>query len=59
MRDPRQVDNAVRYGGIAGPIEVIVDSSSEEVVVRIVDRGDAPPPGSHPFDLTRSGVVPV
>lgn len=46
------LDNAVRHGGTAGPIEVIVDGSSDEVVVRIVDRGDALPAGSHPFDLS-------
>jgi K+-sensing histidine kinase KdpD len=46
------LDNAIRYGAAAGPIEVIVDASTDEVIVRVVDRGEPPPPGSRSFDLT-------
>jgi K+-sensing histidine kinase KdpD len=46
------LDNAVRYGGAAGPIEVIVGGSPSEVTVRVIDRGEAPIPDSQPFGLT-------
>jgi K+-sensing histidine kinase KdpD len=46
------LDNAVRYGGSAGPIEVLVDGADDEVVVRVVDRGEPPPPDSDPFGLS-------
>ena len=46
------LDNAVRYGGEAGPIEIIVGESPTEVTVRVVDRGDAPTPAAQPFGLS-------
>ena len=36
------LDNAIRYGGTEGPIEVIVEVTASEVAVRINDRGAAP-----------------
>ena len=46
------LDNAVRYGGAAGPIEVVVGGSPSEVTVRVIDRGDAPIPDAQPFGLS-------
>ena len=46
------LENAVRYGGAAGPIEVIVGGSPTEVTVRVVDRGEAPIPDAQPFGLS-------
>lgn len=46
------LDNALRYGGAAGPIEVIVGGSPTEVTVRVVDRGEAPIPDAQPFGLS-------
>lgn len=46
------LDNAVRYGAAAGPIEVIVSESATEVAVRIIDRGEPPRAGAHPFALS-------
>ncbi len=36
------LDNAVRYGSRAGPIEVLIDVTSAEVIVRVIDRGKQP-----------------
>ncbi len=36
------LDNAVRYGGQTGPIEVLIDVTSAEVIVRVIDRGRQP-----------------
>ena len=33
------LDNALRYGSRAGPIEVLIDVTSTEVIVRVIDRG--------------------
>ena len=46
------LDNAIRYGGSAGPIEVIVGGSPTEVTVRIIDRGESPPLGGPAFGLS-------
>jgi K+-sensing histidine kinase KdpD len=46
------LDNAIRYGGSAGPIEVIVGGSPTEVTVRIIDRGESPPLDARPFGLS-------
>jgi two-component system sensor histidine kinase KdpD len=52
------LDNAVRYSAKGSPIEVIVDTEGDEVVVRVLDRG----PGlSEPDrrDLIDPGVTPA
>jgi two-component system, OmpR family, sensor histidine kinase KdpD len=46
------LDNAIRYGGTAGPIEVIIGGSSTEVTVRVIDRGASPTPDEQPFRLS-------
>jgi K+-sensing histidine kinase KdpD len=46
------LDNAIRYGAAAGPIEVIVSENEAEVAVQVVDRGVAPTSGSDPFALS-------
>jgi len=51
------LDNAIRYGGTEGPIEVIVEVTTHEVQVRVNDRGNAPEPDSQPFGL--SGTKPT
>ncbi len=48
------LDNAIRYGGSKGPIEVVVEVTTGEVAVRVNDRGTAPEPDGQPFGLTRS-----
>jgi K+-sensing histidine kinase KdpD len=40
------LDNAIRYGGSEGPIEVIVEVTASEVMVRINDHGAAPGPNN-------------
>ena len=46
------LDNAIRYGGEAGPIEVVIEVTSSEVAVRVNDRGVAPEPDERPFELS-------
>jgi two-component system sensor histidine kinase KdpD len=46
------LDNAIRYGGESGPIEVVVAVSEAEVTVRVIDRGEPPNPQRHPFSLS-------
>ena len=46
------LDNAIRYGGEAGPIEVVVEVTADEVEVRVNDHGVAPEPDERPFDLS-------
>lgn len=46
------LDNAIRYGGSKGPIEVVVEVTSGEVAVRVNDQGGAPEPGAEPFGLS-------
>jgi signal transduction histidine kinase len=46
------LDNAIRYGAAAGPIEVIVSEDEAEVAVKVIDRGEAPTQGRDPFALT-------
>lgn len=46
------LDNAVRYGGGSGAIEVVVETSADEVTVRVIDRGEPPDPARHPFGLS-------
>lgn len=36
------LDNAIRNAGGGGPIEVVVDTEDDEMVVRVLDRGAAP-----------------
>ena len=48
------LDNAIRHGGIARPIEVTIDASTSEVIVRIVHQGEGPVPGDDAFGLARS-----
>jgi K+-sensing histidine kinase KdpD len=48
------LDNAIRYGGREGPIEVVVEVTPAEVAVRVNDRGSAPEPHSEPFGLDAS-----
>jgi K+-sensing histidine kinase KdpD len=46
------IDNAIRYGAAAGPIEVVVTESEADVEVRVLDLGAAPSPNAHPFALS-------
>ena len=46
------LDNAIRYGGSKGPIEVVVEVTTGEVAVRVNDQGGAPEPGAEPFGLS-------
>jgi K+-sensing histidine kinase KdpD len=46
------LDNAIRYGAHAGPIEVVVELTPTEVTVRINDHGTAPEPDGQPFGLS-------
>ena len=46
------LDNAIRYGADAGPIEVIVEQTPSEVAVRINDHGSPPELDGQPFGLT-------
>ena len=46
------LDNAIRYGGTKGPIEVVVEVTTGEVAVRVNDQGEAPEPDVQPFGLT-------
>ena len=48
------LDNAIRHGGMAGPIAVTIDASTSEVIVRIVHQGEGPVPGDDAFGLARS-----
>ena len=48
------LDNAIRHGGLGGPIEVTIDASTSEVIVRIVHQGEGPVPGDDAFGLARS-----
>jgi K+-sensing histidine kinase KdpD len=45
------LDNAIRYGAAAGPIDVIVSENDTEVAVKVIDRGEAPRHGTDPFGL--------
>jgi K+-sensing histidine kinase KdpD len=46
------LDNAIRYGGESGPIEVAIEVTSSEVAVRVNDQGVAPEPDERPFELS-------
>jgi signal transduction histidine kinase len=46
------LDNAIRYGGTNGPIEVVVDVTPAEVEVRVNDQGVAPEKDCQPFKLS-------
>ena len=48
------LDNAIRYGGSKGPIEVVVEVTPVEVAVRVNDQGSAPEPHAEPFGLDAS-----
>ena len=48
------LDNAIRYGGAKGPIEVVVEVTTGEVAVRVNDQGSAPEPHAEPFGLDAS-----
>lgn len=45
------LDNAIRYGA-HGPIEVVVEVTTNEVAVSVNDHGIAPEPGGQPFGLS-------
>jgi signal transduction histidine kinase len=45
------LDNAIRNAEGAGPIEVVVDTEEEEVVVRVLDRG------AEPTDQASQGAI--
>jgi signal transduction histidine kinase len=49
------LDNAIRYGGTNGPIEVVVDVTPGEVEVRVNDQGTAPEKDCQSFDLSADG----
>ena len=51
------LDNAIRYGGAEGPIEVIVEVTASEVTVRINDHGAAPESDGQPFGLSTTRPV--
>lgn len=52
------LDNAIRYGGQAGPIEVLIDVTAAEVIVRVIDRGpQAEAPASAPGSGTIAAVT--
>lgn len=52
------LDNAVRYSAPGSPIEVIVETERDEVVVRVLDRGPGPSdPDRH--DLIDPGGTPA
>jgi K+-sensing histidine kinase KdpD len=51
------LDNAIRYGGAAGPIEVVVELTASEVAVRINDHGAAPELDGQPFGLSTTRPV--
>ena len=51
------LDNAVRYGAQAGPIEVVVEVTPAEVAVRVNDKGAAPEPDGQPFGLSTQRPV--
>ena len=51
------LDNAIRHGGIAGPIEVTIDTSTSEVIVRIVHQSKGPVPGGDAFGLARNSTT--
>jgi signal transduction histidine kinase len=40
------------YGGAAGPIEVVVEASADEVTVRVIDSGEPPESAREPFGLS-------
>jgi two-component system phosphate regulon sensor histidine kinase PhoR len=46
------LDNAIRYGGDAQPIEVVVEVTAGEVAVRVIDRGKPPGEDREPFGLS-------
>ncbi len=46
------LDDAIRHGAAAGPIEVIVSETEAEVAVQVIDLGAAPTRGSDPFALS-------
>jgi K+-sensing histidine kinase KdpD len=46
------LDNAIRYGGGKGPIEVVVEVTSAEIAVRVNDHGSPPEPHTEPFGLS-------
>ncbi len=46
------LDNAIRYGGTDGPIEVVVAVTPAEVEVRVNDQGTAPEKDCQPFTLS-------
>src|SRR4029078_9879633 len=48
------LDNAIRYGGSKGPIEVVVEVTPAEVAVRVNDQGSSPDPHAEPFGLDAS-----
>jgi two-component system sensor histidine kinase KdpD len=48
------LDNAIRYGGTAGPVSVAIEATANEVAVRVIDKGAAPDPDRHPFGLSTS-----
>ena len=41
------LDNAVKYGGSEGPVEVAIDRGRRHVYVRVRDHGPGIPPGEH------------
>lgn len=47
------LDNAIRYGGEAEPIEVIVEVTVSEVTVRVIDHGEPPDAAGEPFAMSR------
>jgi signal transduction histidine kinase len=50
------LDNAIRNARGRGPVEVVVDTEPEEVVVRVLDRGSAPTGQEMPGRIDPSGT---
>jgi K+-sensing histidine kinase KdpD len=51
------LDNAIRYGAAAGPIDVIVSETENDIAVRVIDRGEPPMAGADPFAFSSSTPV--
>lgn len=50
------LDNAIRNGHGRDPVEVVVETEDEEVVVRVLDRGEGPTDESTPERIDPSGT---
>lgn len=51
------LENAVRYGRVAGPIEVIVSETPADVSVRVIHRREPPKGSADPFALSAGATA--